>query len=154
MDYSFLLTAPALSLPQDAALPSGTGCSSTGPLQGHKPRQQTCSRVGSSLHGSTGPARTLLQCGLPMGSQPSFEQPTSPKWASSMGCRWISALPWTSMGCKVTACSPWSAPQPASGSLLWRLKHLLLSFFTDLGVWRVVSVIYSHSSLLWPQLLL
>ena len=48
---------------------SGTGCSSVGPPWGHKPCQQTCSGVGSSLHGSAGPARSLLQHGLPMGSQ-------------------------------------------------------------------------------------
>jgi len=49
--------------------PSGTGCSSVGPPRGHKPCQQTCSSVGSSLHGSTGPGRSLLQHGLPTGSQ-------------------------------------------------------------------------------------
>ena len=34
--------------------PSGTGFSSVGPTWGHKPCQQTCSGVGSSLHESTG----------------------------------------------------------------------------------------------------
>jgi len=32
--------------------------------------QQTCSGVGSFSHGATGPARSLLQCGLPTGSWP------------------------------------------------------------------------------------
>jgi len=47
-----------------------TNCPNVGPPRGHKPCQKTCSGVGSSLHGSTGPGRTLLQCGLPTGSQP------------------------------------------------------------------------------------
>jgi len=41
-----------------------------GSLWGHEPCQQTCSSVGSSLHRSTGPARSLLQHRLSMGSQP------------------------------------------------------------------------------------
>jgi len=40
-----------------------------GPPQGHKPCQQTCSSMGSSPYGAPGPARSLLQCGLPTGSQ-------------------------------------------------------------------------------------
>jgi len=36
---------------------------------GHKPCQQTCSCVDSSLHGSTGPGKSLVQHGLPTGSQ-------------------------------------------------------------------------------------
>jgi len=37
--------------------------------RGHKPCQQTCSSVGSSLHRSAGPDRSLLQRRLPTGSQ-------------------------------------------------------------------------------------
>ena len=48
---------------------SGTGCSSMGPPRGHKPCQQTCCSMGSSLHRATGPARSLLYHGLPTGSQ-------------------------------------------------------------------------------------
>ena len=47
-----------------------TNYSSVGPPWGHKSCQQICSSVGSSLHGSAGPARSLLQCGLPTGPQP------------------------------------------------------------------------------------
>ncbi|KAK4828209.1 hypothetical protein QYF61_024643 [Mycteria americana] len=61
--------APAW-VPSMGCSPSGTDCSSVGPPQGHKSCQQTCSSVGSSLHGPTGPARSLLQHRLPMGSQP------------------------------------------------------------------------------------
>ncbi|KAK4814103.1 hypothetical protein QYF61_008198 [Mycteria americana] len=62
-----------------------TNCSSVGPFHGvqsfrnrllqrgspagHKSCQQTCSRADPSLHRSTGPARSLLQLGLPTGSQ-------------------------------------------------------------------------------------
>jgi len=63
-------TAPVWVLPRGAVLQEGTGCSSVGPPWGHKPCQQTCSSVGSSLHGATGPARSLLQTELLMGSQP------------------------------------------------------------------------------------
>jgi len=41
-----------------------------GSPRGRKPCQETCSSVGSSLHGSTSPGRILLQHGIPMGSQP------------------------------------------------------------------------------------
>jgi len=56
------------SFPWGADL-QGTGCSSVGPPQGHKPGQQTCSSVGSSLHGATDPGKSLLQCRLSTGSQ-------------------------------------------------------------------------------------
>ncbi|KAK4829708.1 hypothetical protein QYF61_006083 [Mycteria americana] len=41
-------------------------------LQGHKSCQQTFSSMGSSLHGSTGPDRSLLQCQLPTRVTASF----------------------------------------------------------------------------------
>jgi len=50
--------------------PSETDCSSMGPPWGHKSCQQTCSSMGSSPHGATGPARSLLQHGVYTGSQP------------------------------------------------------------------------------------
>jgi len=61
-------TPPTWVLPTGCS-PSGTGCSSVGPPWGHKPCQQTCSSASSSLQGSAGPARSLLQHGLPTGSQ-------------------------------------------------------------------------------------
>jgi len=84
--------------------PSGTGCSSTGPPRGHKPCQQTCSSTGFSLHGSAGPATSLLQRGLPTGSQHPSSIPLLQRGVPSMGYRWISAPPWTSTGCRGTAC--------------------------------------------------
>ena len=52
-------TAPA-RVSSTGCSPSGTGCSSVGPPRGSNPYQQTCSGVGSSLHGSAGPGRSLL----------------------------------------------------------------------------------------------
>lgn len=49
--------------------PSGTGYSCMGLLQGHTPCQKTCFSMSSSLHGSTGPSSSVLQHGLPTGSQ-------------------------------------------------------------------------------------
>lgn len=49
--------------------PSGRSCSSWSPAGSQVP-QRTCSTVEPSLHGSTGPARSLLQSGLPKGAQP------------------------------------------------------------------------------------
>jgi len=69
MGDSPLRTAPAW-VPSTGCSPSGTGCSSVGPPQGHKFCQQTCSGMGFSLHGATGPGRSLLQHGLSMESQP------------------------------------------------------------------------------------
>jgi len=96
-------TAPAWVLPMGCS-PSGTGCSSMVPPRSHKPCQQTCSSVGSSLHGSTGPGRSLLQHGLPTGSQ--LPSGIHLLWCGvpSMGYRWISAPPWTSMGYGETTC--------------------------------------------------
>jgi len=105
---SFLKAAALHKLPQ-WVLPagcssSGTGCSSVGPPQGHKPSQQTCSGMGSSLHRSRGPGRSLLQRGLPMGSQPPSGIHLLQCGVPSMGCRCIPAPPWTSMDCRGTTC--------------------------------------------------
>ena len=76
----FPRAAALYELPQRGSLPkgcspSGTDCSIVGPPWGHKLCQQTCSVVGFSLHGSTGPGRSLLHCGLPPGSQPPSGMP-------------------------------------------------------------------------------
>ena len=83
-----------------------------GPPRGHMPCQQTCSTLGSSLHRATARARSLLQHGLPMGSQPPsgihLLQP-GPPWAAGE-----------------QPASPWSSSQAArEDSLLRLLKHLL-----------------------------
>jgi len=85
-------------------------CSSVGPPWGHTPCQQICSSVGSSLCWSTGPARSLLQHRLPMGSQPPLGTPHS-----GMG------YPWTAGGDGLHHGPPWAAGE----SLLRHLEHLL-----------------------------
>ena len=130
--------------------PSGADCSSVGPPWGHKPCQQTCSSMGSSFHAATGPGRSLLQRGLSTGSQP----------ASGILLLQRGLL----LGLQVNIFSTVdlhglqgdSLPQHG---LHYRLQGNLCSgtwttsspsFFTDLGVCRVVSLTFSHSSLL-PQ---
>ena len=95
-----------------------------------------------SLHGSTGPARSLLQCGLPTGSQPPPGIPLlrhgvlpglqvglcSPPVAS-IGCRGTACL---TTGCRGTsALVPGAPPAPPSaltvGSAELLLSHTLLS---------------------------
>jgi len=53
---------------------------------------------------STGPGRSLLQSRLPMGSQPPSGIHLLQCGVPPMGCRWISAPPWTAMGCRGTTC--------------------------------------------------
>jgi len=142
-------TAPVW-VPSTGCSPSGTGCSSLGPPRGHKSCQQTCSGVGSSLHGSAGPASSLLQRRLPTGSQlPSGIHPLR-HGVPSTGCRWISAPPWTSMGCRGTTCLTMVFITGCKGKLCSGvLSTFSPSFFTDLGVCRVVSLTSSHSSRAW-----
>jgi len=80
-----------------------------------------------SLHRSTGPARSLLQLRLSMGSQPPLGTSTWSGVGSSTGCRWISAPLWTSMGCRGITCLTMVFITGCMGnSLLWCLEHLLL----------------------------
>jgi len=103
MGCSSSRTTPAW-IPFTGCSPSGTGCSSVGPPQGHKPCQQTCSNMGSSLHRSTDPGRSLLQRRVPTGSQPHLGIHLLWCGVASTGYRWISAPPWTIMGCRGTTC--------------------------------------------------
>jgi len=120
-----------------------------GSPKGHKPCQQTCSGVGSSLHRSTGPGRSLLQRRLPTGSQLPSGIHLLWRGVSSMGYGWRSAPPWTSMGCRGTACLSMVFITGCKGRLsapaFWAPPPS--SFFTDLGVCRVVFITPSHSSL-------
>lgn len=50
--------------------PSATACSIMGSPWGHKSCQENCPSMSSSLHRDTGSVKTLLQCGVPTGSQP------------------------------------------------------------------------------------
>jgi len=147
---SFPQAAALHRLPQRGSLPmgcspSGTGCSSVGPPRGHKPSQQNFSGIGSSLHGSAGPGRSLLQHGLPTGSQPPSGIHLLQCRVPSMGYRCRSAPPWTSTGCRGTACLTTVCSMGCMGISALGLEHLLPSLFTDLGVCRVVSLTSSHS---------
>jgi len=99
-----------------------------------------------SLHGSTGPDRSLFQRGLPTGSQ-------LPSGTHLVRCGVFH-------GGQVEICStvdllslqgdslPWSSSRAAGEkSLLWHLSTSSPSFFTALGVCRVVSFTLSQSSL-------
>jgi len=123
-----------------------------GPPRGHKPCHQTCSSMGSSLQGSTGPGRSLLQCSLPMGSQFPSGMPLLQRGVPSTGCRWRSAPPWTSMDCRAQPASPWSAPGAAGEFLLQCLEHLLPSPSSLTLV--SAELFLSHSLTSLPQLLL
>jgi len=128
-------TAPAWVLP--------TGCSSSGTAPawvlpaGSQVLPANLLQHGLlSLRGFTGPAQSLLQRGLPTGSQ----SPSGSSVGSSMGCRWISASLWTFMDCCGTACLtrvfsmscrgisalvPGAPPPPPS--LTWVCAELFLS---------------------------
>jgi len=139
-------TAPAW-VPSTGFISSGTGCSSVGPPQGHKPCQQTCSGMGSSLHGSTDPGRSLLQRRAPHRVTSSFRHPPVLVWGPFHGlqvglCSTVDPhelqgnnLPYHGLHHKLQekALTFWAPPPP--------------SFFTDLGVCRVLSLTSSHSSL-------
>ncbi|KAM9662266.1 uncharacterized protein ACIBXB_013160 [Morphnus guianensis] len=142
-------TAPAWVL-STACSPSGAHCSSVGPPRGHKSCQKTCS-VGSSLHRSAAPARSLLQCGVPTGSQPPSGTHLLRRGVlhglqvdicSTVDLHGLQgdSLPHHGLhhGLQGNLCSgAWSISSP--------------SFFTDLGVRRVVSLTRSHSSLQLPN---
>jgi len=119
------------------------------PPRGHKPCQQTCSSMGSSLQGSAGPGRSLLQHRLPTGSQLPSGILLLQRGVPTTGCRWRSAPPWTSMDRRGTTCLTMVFITSSKG----RLSALAPpappppSFFTDLGVCRVFFHIVSLLSL-------
>lgn len=82
--------------------PSGTGSSTVGPLQCHRSCQQARYSRSSSLHGPTGAAMSLLQRGLPTGSQHPL----------NIHLLWCGAL----HGLQVDL-FPFGTPQPAGGQL-------------------------------------
>jgi len=161
MGCSSSLTAPAW-VPSTGCSPSGTGCSSVGPEWGHKSCQQTCSSMGFSLHRSTGPARSLLQHGLPMGSQPplgihllwrgahhGLQVDICPTMGLH-GLQWDS-LPYHDLLHRLQGklcSSSWSTSCPRS----WSTSRP--PFFPDLGVCRVASLTYILTPLCCCEMLL
>jgi len=113
------------------------------------PAKKTCSGVGSSLHGAAGPGRSLLQCGLPVGTQLPSGNNLLLHGVTSVGYRLISAPPYTSMGCRGTTCLMMVFHHKLQGKNLCSgiLSTSFPSFFTDLGVCRVISFTSSHSCL-------
>jgi len=142
-----------------------TNCSTVGPFHRLQPFRNRLLQCGSTmgsqvlpasllwggilfLHGSTGPARSLLLHELPMGSQP-------PSGTHLLRCGVLCAL-------QVEICSTvdlhgLQVDNLPHHGLLHRLQGNLCSgtwntsspsFFTDLGVYRAVSLTYSHSSFL------
>jgi len=106
---SFPRAAALHELPQSGSLPRAAVLQEQAapawvPHRGHKPCQQTCAGMGSTLYGSTGPGRSLLQHRLLTGSQPPLGIHLLLCGVPSIGYRWISAPPWTSMDCRRTTC--------------------------------------------------
>ena len=121
-----------------------------GPPRVHKPCQQTCYSVGSSLPGSPGPGRSLLQRGIPTASQLPSVIHLLWRGVPSTSYRWISASQWTSMDYRGTTCLTMDFITSCKGKVsapTFRAPPPP-SFFTDLGICRVVSLTQSHSSLL------
>jgi len=120
--------------------PSGTDCTSVDSSWGHKSCQQTCSSMGSSLHGATGPARTLLQRGVSTRSQ----------HPSGIHLLWHRVLHWLQVDiCSTLDRHGLQRDSLPHHSLLHGLQGNLCSsawstsspcLFTDLGVCRVVSL--------------
>jgi len=117
-----------------------TNCPSVGPPWGHKPCQQTCSSVGSSLHGSAGPGRSLLQHEAPHGGHSLLQAST---------CSGVGSLPWSTGGYLLHG-PPWTAGgQPASPlSFITSCKGRVSAPELLQCCCRVVSLTSSHSSLL------
>ena len=85
---SFPWAAALHKLPQRGSLPRGAVLQEqAAPVSpwGYKPCQQTCSGVGSSLHGSAGLDRSLLQCRAPHGVTNPFRHPPAPVWGPFHG---------------------------------------------------------------------
>jgi len=100
----------------------------------------------ASLHRATGPAKSLFQCWFPTGSQLPSGIHLLWRRVPSMGYRWISAPATTSKDCMGQPASPWSFITSCMGRLCYSISSTS-SFFTDLGVCKVVSLPLSHSSL-------
>jgi len=124
--------------------------------------------MGSSLHGFPGTGRSLLQLGLPTGSQPPSGTSACSGVGSSMGwgCRWISTPLRSCVGCRGTACltmvfatscrgisaaAPGPPPPPSSLTLVFEelfLSHCLTPFSCCKMPLHRVSFLLKYLSLL------
>ena len=124
--------------------PSGTGCSSMGPLQGHKPCQQTCSSMGFSLQGFTEALpEACSSTGSSWGHSP-LAPARHPAQAAG-GYLLHYGPPWTA-GDGLLHCGLLYRQQKNHCSSAWSTSFPF--FFPNLGLCRVVFLSYSHSSLL------
>jgi len=141
-------------------------CPSVGPLHGVQSFSNRLPQHGSPMGSQALPAN-LLRCELlspwvrrswqepaPAQAPHGVTQPPSGihllrHGVPSMGCRWRSAPPWICMGCRGTACLTTVFSTSCKGRLSAPASQTPPppSFFTDLGVYRVVSLTSSHSSL-------
>ena len=118
-------------------------------LWGHKPWHQTCSSLGSSFHGSTAPARPLLQAGLPPGSQPPSGIPLLQ--GAPPGAAGGSLLPGTLPGLQGHGCPTMGCPRAAGEAQPRGLEPLLPLLLHCPGLCRAVPLPCSHCSLLTAQ---
>jgi len=143
-----------------------TNCLSVAPSHGVQCFRNRLLQHGSRTGSQALPAN-LLWRGLLSPRVCSSCQEPAPAWGSPWGhsflqaspCSGVGSLPWATGGDLLHHGPPWTAGrQPASpwsssqaareGSLLRHFRHLPPpTFFTDLGVCRVVSLLSSHSSL-------
>ena len=140
-----------------------TNCLSVGPSHGMQSFRNRLLQCGSPTGSQALPAN-LIRRGLlspqvrrswqepapvwdPHGITASFRHPPALAWGPFHGYKWISAPLWTSMDCRGTACLTMVFITSCKGRLsapTFRAPPLS-SFFTDLGVCRVVSITSSHS---------
>jgi len=147
MGCSSSQTAPAWVLSMGCS-PSETDCFSVGSLRAHKPCQQTCSSVGSSL--PMGPQVLPEACcsmGLPQRHSLLRAHPPAPAWGFFHGLQVDICCTVNLHGLQWDSLPHHGLHHRLQGNLCsgtWSTSSL---FFTDLGVCRVVALTYSHSSL-------
>ena len=121
-------------------------CSSVGPFHGVQSFRNRLLQCGSPSRSQVLPAN-LLQRRLSAGSQPPSGTSTCSSIGSSLGCRWISAPPWTTMACRETTCltmilttghrgisgpAPGAPPAPPSSLTLVSVELFLSHVLTPL----------------------
>jgi len=147
MGCSASRTVPVRVLPTGCSS-SGMGCSSVGLPWGYKSCQQICSSVGSSLHKSSDPGRSLLLCRGPHGITDSCRHPPALVWDPFHGLQVDICSTVHHHGLQGDNLSHHDLQHELQGKTLCSgiLSTSSPSFFTDLGVCRIVSLTSSHSS--------
>jgi len=86
-------------VPSMGCSPLGIGCSSVGPHGVRSHARKTCFSMGSRSMGPQVLAEACSRVGSPWGHS-LLQASTCSSVGSSLGCKWISAPPWTPMGCR------------------------------------------------------